>query len=93
MKKQEMIREIQLAEAQAWKAYRDASVTLSKTGYSLEQIERLKNRWVALYDLREALGIPSLPVPQLFALNLVPVTQQVPGQILKYPEWHKLQQT
>ena len=75
MKKQEMIREIQLAEARAWKAYRDA--TVESLGYSLEQIDRLKNRWVALYDLREEMGIPCLSVLQLFTMNLVPVTQQV----------------
>lgn len=79
MTKAQMTKEIQVAEAQAWKAYRDASVTLSKTGYSLEQIERLKNRWVALYDLREALGIPSLPVSQMRAMNLVPMQMMVPA--------------
>ena len=76
MKKQEMIRKIQVAEAQAWKAYRDA--TVAGMGYSLEQIERLKNRWVALYDLREEMGIPALTVAQMRAMNLVPLTQQVP---------------
>ena len=70
-----MIKEIQVAEARAWKAYRDAEAPGME--YSREQIDRLKNRWVALYDLREEMGIPCLSVLQLFTMNLVPVTQQV----------------
>ena len=75
MTKAQMIKDIQVAEAQAWKAYRDATVGM---GYSPEQIDRLKNRWVALYDLREEMGIPALTVAQMRAMNLVPLTQQVP---------------
>lgn len=76
MTKKEMIKEIQVAEAQAWKAFRDAEV--EGMGYSKEQIDRLKNKWVALYDLRESLGIPALSFGTMYAMNLVPLTQQVP---------------
>ena len=80
MKKQEMIREIQLAEARAWKHYRDMDAAAGRdSSITMDMITRSRTQWSTLYDLREALGIPSLPVPQLFALNLVPLTQQVPG--------------
>lgn len=68
-----MIKDIQLAEARAWKAYRDLDAAAGRdSSITMDQVTRSRTQWSTLYDLREAMGIPSLPVSQMRALNLVP---------------------
>ena len=78
MTKAQMIKDIQLAEARAWKHYRDMDAAAGRdSSITMDMITRSRTQWSTLYDLREALGIPSLPVSQMRALNLVPITSVV----------------
>ena len=78
MTKAQMIKDIQLAEARAWKHYRDLDAAAGRdSSITMDQVTRSRTQWSTLYDLREALGIPSLPVSQMRALNLVPITSVV----------------
>ena len=74
MTKTQMIKDIQLAEARAWKHYRDMDAAAGRdSSITVDMITRSRTQWSTLYDLREALGIPSMPVPQMRALNLMPI--------------------
>ena len=78
MTKAQMIKDIQLAEARAWKHYRDLDAAAGRdSSITMDQVTRSRTQWSTLYDLREGLGIPSLPVSQMRALNLVPITSVV----------------
>lgn len=68
MTKKEMILEIQVAEAKAWKQYRSAQ---HDGGYEPEHVDRLRSKWAGLFDLRERLGIASLGVRELEKLGLL----------------------
>ena len=69
MTKREMIQTIQVAEAQAWKRFKEAQ---RRWGKEDELAGRLRGRWQVIYELREALGVEGLPVAELIALDLVP---------------------
>ena len=78
MTKTQMIRDIQLAEARAWKEYRDLDAAAGRdSSITMDRVTRSRARWSTLYDLREAMGIPSLPVSQMVALNLMPITSML----------------
>jgi hypothetical protein len=78
MTKTQMITDIQLAEARAWKHYRDMDAAAGRdSSITMDMITRSRTQWAALYDLREGLGIPSMPVPQMRALNLMPITSML----------------
>jgi hypothetical protein len=69
-----MIKDIQVAEARAWKHYRDMDAAAGRdSSITVDMITRSRTQWSTLYDLREALGIPSMPVAQMRALNLMPI--------------------
>jgi len=69
MTKQEMIHEIQVAEARAWKELGEI-----KDGYGTdaEQTTRARSAWHALYTLREQLGIGGLTVERMLEMDLMP---------------------
>jgi hypothetical protein len=69
MTKQEMIHEIQVAEARAWKELGEIKAAF---GTDAEQTTRARSAWHTLYTLREQLGLPGLPVLELIQLNLLP---------------------
>jgi hypothetical protein len=78
MTKTQMITDIQLAEARAWKHYRDMDAAAGRdSSITMDMITRSRTRWAALYDLRESLGIPSMPVPQMVAQNLMPASSML----------------
>ena len=80
MTKAQMIKDIQLAEARAWKHYRDLDAAAGRdSSITMDQVTRSRTQWAALYDLREGLGIPSMPVSQMRALNLVPEQMIIPA--------------
>ena len=69
MTKKQMVAEIQVAEAKAWKEYREAWHQFGKD----EPITtRLGAQWSMLYELRDALGIPALSIQSLIEKDLVP---------------------
>jgi alcohol dehydrogenase class IV len=70
MKKQEMIKEIQVAEANAWKRLRDME---DAYGTNSEQTERARSAWDAIYALRETLGMPALSIFEMIAMDLLPM--------------------
>ena len=73
MTKAQMIKDIQLAEARAWKHYRDLDAAAGRdSSITMDQVTRSRTQWAALYDLREGLGIPSMPPATMHALNLFP---------------------
>ena len=73
MTKAQMIKDIQLAEARAWKHYRDLDAAACRdSSITMDQVTRSRTQWAALYDLREGLGIPSMPPATMTALNLFP---------------------
>ena len=75
MTKAQMIKDIQLAEARAWKHYRDLDAAAGRdSSITMDMITRSRTQWATLYDLREGLGIPSMPVSQMVAQNLMPIT-------------------
>ena len=69
MTKKEMIQTIQVAEAQAWKELKRAQ---RLWGREDELTSKLRGQWRVVYELREALGVPGLPVDAMIALDLVP---------------------
>lgn len=69
MTKKQMVEEIQVAEAKAWKEYRMAWHQLGKDDPLTEKRARA---WLAVYDLREALGIPAMGVESLIKKDLIP---------------------
>jgi hypothetical protein len=73
MTKAQMIKDIQLAEARAWKHYRDLDAAAGRdSSITMDMITRSRTQWATLYDLREGLGIPSMPPSQMHALGLFP---------------------
>lgn len=69
MTKRQMIQTIQVAEAQAWKRVKEAQ---RLWGREDELTMSLRGQWRVVYELREALGVPGLPVDAMIALDLVP---------------------
>jgi len=72
MTKQEMIHEIQVAEARAWKELGEIKDAF---GTDAEQTTRARSAWHTLYTLREQLGIGGLPALELLRLQLLPVRE------------------
>ena len=77
MTKKQMIQDIQVAEARAWKHYRDMDAMAGRDTASIDMVTRSRVQWATLYDLREAMGIPSLPFSEMVALDLVPFRNKV----------------
>lgn len=67
--KAEMIREIQVAEAKAWKEYNENKALY---GPAEAVTTRCRTTWSALYELRKQLGVDGLPVIELLEMNLLP---------------------
>lgn len=67
MTKKQMVEEIQVAEAKAWKQLQEA-----KQHWGTDDPITTKRRaaWCAVYELREALGIPSLSIESLIKKDL-----------------------
>jgi hypothetical protein len=72
MTKQEMIHEIQVAEARAWKELGEIKDAF---GTDAEQTARARSAWHALYALRESIGVEGLPALELLRLQLLPVRE------------------
>jgi hypothetical protein len=70
MTKKEMIKEIQVAEAKAWKTLGEMKDLF---GAESDQAASYRSAWSALFDLRERMGIPSLSLTELIANDLLPV--------------------
>jgi hypothetical protein len=68
MTKTQMILEIQVAEAKAWKQYRSAQ---KDGGYDEAHVDRLRSKWSGIFDLRERLGIAPLATRELEKLGLL----------------------
>ena len=68
MTKVQMVDAIQLAEAKAWKEYREAKDTW---GIDNSITARFRTAWVVIFDLRESMGIDGLNIERLFELDLV----------------------
>ena len=69
MTKQEMIHEIQVAEARAWKELGEIKDAF---GPDAERTARARSAWHALYALREQLGIGGLTVERMQEMDLLP---------------------
>jgi hypothetical protein len=68
MTKKEIIKAIQLAEAKAWSQYQlDKREFGSNSRFATESIKA----WGTLYNLREELGIESLPVSEALDAGLL----------------------
>lgn len=72
MTKRELIKAIQVAEAKAWKELSEHKTIF---GIDSDVANRTRAQWGVLFDLREALGIPGLPVTELIELGLTPVAK------------------
>lgn len=68
MTKKQMVEQIQVAEAKAWKELQQAK---KLWGQDDPLTTNLRSQWSAVYSLREALGIESLPVAELVTRNLI----------------------
>jgi hypothetical protein len=64
-----MIKEIQVAEAQAWKELKRSQHVW---GSEDDLTNKLRGQWRVIYELRKAVGVKGLPVAELIALDLVP---------------------
>ena len=69
MTKKQLVEEIRLAEAKAWKEYQESKALWGKDDAITV---RCQAKWSALYDLLEALGIGIMPVAKLIENNLLP---------------------
>jgi hypothetical protein len=69
MTKTQMIREIQVAEAKAWKTLGEM-----KDAFGTDSAEATAARraWASLFDLREQLGLEGLSVLEMARMNLLP---------------------
>ena len=69
MTKTQMIKEIQVAEAKAWK-----TLGAMKDAFGTDSAEATAARraWGALFDLREQLGLPGLSVLEMMQMDLLP---------------------
>lgn len=70
MTKKQMVEQIQVAEAKAWKVLQEAK---QLWGDDDAFTQKRRAEWSMLYELREALGIPNLTVRELEARNLLAV--------------------
>jgi len=70
MTKKQMVDQIQTTEARVWKELQEAK---KLWGMDDPITTRLRAQWSSVYELREALGIDSLPVAELVARNLIAV--------------------
>ena len=70
MTKKQMVEQIQVAEAKAWKELQEAK---QLWGMDDPLTTKIRAQWSSVYELREALGIPSLPVAELVTRNLIAV--------------------
>jgi hypothetical protein len=69
MTKQEMIKQIQLAEAAAWQTL---SRDRRRFGIDSDITNTSRKLWKRLYDLREAAGAPGLGAAEMAAEDLLP---------------------
>lgn len=69
MTKKQMVEQIQVAEARAWKDYRIARKVM---GEDDSITARRRAAWCVVYDLREALGIEAMGVESLMKKDLLP---------------------
>ena len=63
-----MVEQIQVAEAKAWKELQEAK---KLWGMDDPLTTKIRAQWSSVYELREALGIESLPVAELVTRNLI----------------------
>jgi hypothetical protein len=68
MTKREMITAIQVAEAKAWKEFRSKKALY---GGDDSITEGARREWRALFQLRQSMNVPYLPVRQLIEMNLL----------------------
>lgn len=68
MTKKQMVEQIQTTEAKVWKELQEAK---KLWGQDDPLTTNLRSQWSAVYSLREALGIESLPVAELVTRNLI----------------------
>lgn len=69
MTKKQMVEQIQVAEAKAWKQFR---VACKQLGGDDPITAKRRTVWIMLYDLREALGIEAMGVESLMKKDLLP---------------------
>ena len=69
MTKKQMVEQIQVAEAKAWKELQQAK---KLWGQDDPITTRLRAQWSSVYELREALGIPPMDVESLIKKDLMP---------------------
>ena len=69
MTKKQMVEQIQVAEARAWKDYRIARKVM---GEDDSITARRRGEWSTIHELKEQLGIASLGIRQLIDRDLVP---------------------
>jgi hypothetical protein len=69
MTKQEMIKQIQLAEAAAWQ---QLCRNRKAFGNDADCTDTSRKLWARLYDLLEAAGAPGLGVAEMVAEDLLP---------------------
>lgn len=68
MKKAEMVDEVQLAEAKAWKEYESARALW---GNDNEITNKRRAVWVAIDTLRESMGIGRMAIEKVIELRLL----------------------
>ena len=69
MKKEQLIKGIQVAEAKAWKQLSEDRAIL---GNDHNITTRSRAEWSTLYDLRGSLGLEGLSIIQLLEMDLLP---------------------
>ena len=68
MTKKQMVEAIQVAEAKAWRSFREAH---NLWGMDDAITSRRRAQWSGLYEMREALGLPGLTVHELIERDLL----------------------
>ena len=68
MTKKQMVDQIQVAEAKAWKALQDAKKFWGKDD---DITSKRRAEWCVVYSLREALGIPAMSIESLIEQDLL----------------------
>jgi len=68
MTKKQMIQAIQVAEAKAWKELSELKKSLSTDD---DIVKAARRGWRTLFELRESMNVPGLPVRQLIEMNLL----------------------
>jgi hypothetical protein len=69
MTKKELIRAIQITEARAWQTLQADKKTFGEN-HKVTEISR--NQWSPVFELRTALGIPSLGMSDMIAEGVLP---------------------